>query len=92
MQDAHPDSTRAGAAAKENRRSSVNASGAAAGVGGGGKGAASGVSAMRAFWETAGQEAEKPRTGASLVDRSQGQILRHGHAECMQHHSGTMAE
>lgn len=61
VQDIKIERTRGGTA-KENRRSSANSAGAAAEPGAGGK-AASGVSVMRAFWETAGQKAEKPRAG-----------------------------
>ena len=64
VQDVKVERTRGSTAAKENRRSSANTAGAAAEPGEGGK-AASGVSAMRAFWETAGQKAEKPRAGAA---------------------------
>ena len=54
--------SKAGRAAKENRRSSAGASAAAKRRGSAQKGAA-GVSAMRAFWEKAGQPAEKPLAG-----------------------------
>ena len=64
MQDVKVERTRGGIVAKENRRSSANTAGAAADAAAGGK-AGTGVSAMRAFWENAGQKAEKPRAGAS---------------------------
>ena len=64
MQDVKLERTRASAVAKENRRGSANTAGTAAGPGSDAK-AATGVSAMRAFWEGAGQKAEKPRAGAT---------------------------
>lgn len=61
--------SRAGRAAKENRRSSASASAAAAHSGGSAQKGAAGVSAMRAFWEKAGQPAEKPRAGTWAPSR-----------------------
>ena len=61
--------SRPGRAAKENRRSSADTSAAAAHRGASAQKGAAGVSAMRAFWETAGQPAEKPRAGACTLSR-----------------------
>jgi len=55
MQDVKSEQPRVSRAAKENRNGSANTPGADK--------ATAGVSAMRLFWENAGQKGEKPRAG-----------------------------
>ena len=59
--------SRAARAAKENRRSSADTLTATAHKEASAQKGAAGVSAMRAFWEKAGQPAEKPRAGTSIL-------------------------